>query len=102
MNTNIPTAGEAIGYAELITNYPVLIAAMFVGIFIGGVLILAAQRIGWLPNGKAGEIAKLQTDVEHLTATVDKLLAELKPWRKFQERLVENQLSDQLNKDRNE
>ena len=91
-----PSADEITGYLDILSNKPILIVGLVVGFLGGAIVILTLQRIGWFPNAKAGEIAKLRTEVEHLGDTVDKLLKELGPWRKFQERLIEKQLQEQL------
>ncbi len=101
MNPNdvIPDPQVIQGYAEAFTTYPTLFVGLALGFLAGAVVILVVQRIGWLPNGKAGEIAQLRSEVKHLGETVDELLEELKPWRKFQERRMEEFLQKQLLKE---
>ena len=93
----VPDPAVVQGYAQAFTEYPLLFIGIALGLIGGVVAVLAAQRLGWLPNGKAGEIASLRSEVKHLSETVDELLEELKPWRKFQERRMEEFLQTQFN-----
>lgn len=91
--TPIPTPETATAWAKFIEQYGALIGAVIIGVFIGMVILLFAQRKGWLSNAQmvesAENIARLETELLDLKQTVDVLLAELKPWRKFQEERLE-------------